>query len=161
MTEFTGDIIGLLKLLTFSVILAFTIAKLEINIEGIHGWGKNLPTWRVRNRFTEIFFGDQPLTGYHIWFFISGLTVLHFPYFIGLDFSVVTEMRIWAAFFLGMVFEDIWWFILNPAFGIRKLNKFDAHWHKHWLGFVLRFYFYYSVFGITLLLLSFKFVNYE
>lgn len=154
MTDLTGEFLSIFKLLTFSLILAFTIAKLEINIEGPHAWGKNLPTWRVKNKLTEILFGDQPLTGYHIWFFTSALVFLHFPYFIGLDFSVITEMRIWAAFFLGMVFEDIWWFILNPAYGIKKLNKFDAHWHKHWFGFVPRFYIYYSVFGIALLLFS-------
>ncbi len=145
------------KLLFYSLIIAFAIAKLEINIEGEHAWGKKLPTWRVKNKFTQILFGDQELTGYHIWFFISALVFLHFPYFLGVNFSFVTEIRILAVFFIGMVFEDIIWFILNPAYGIKKLNKFDAHWHKHWFGFLPRFYIYYSIFGVTLLLLSLRF----
>lgn len=54
-----------LRMLIFDLIVAFTLAKLEIQIEGKHGWAENLPTWRIKNKWTKIFWGNQAYTGYH------------------------------------------------------------------------------------------------
>jgi hypothetical protein len=57
-------------LLLWTVLLAFILAKVEINIEGKHGWAEKLPTWRKKNRFTKIILGETPVTGYHFWMFL-------------------------------------------------------------------------------------------
>ena len=49
----------ILKLFIFSIVMAYIMAKLEIEIEGQHGWAAKLPTWRIKNKFTKLFWGDQ------------------------------------------------------------------------------------------------------
>ena len=46
---------------------ALSFALVEIQIEGQHGWASNLPTWKVENRWTHLFCGRRPLTGYHLY----------------------------------------------------------------------------------------------
>ena len=43
---------------------ATPFALLEMQIEGPNGWTASLPTWRVENRWTRLFFSSKPLTGY-------------------------------------------------------------------------------------------------
>ena len=68
--------------LFFVVVAAFLFAKIEIEIEGRHGWAENLPTWRVEHHFLlDWFFGGRSLTGYHTWTFIFVLFLFHLPFF--------------------------------------------------------------------------------
>ena len=48
-------------------ITAVLFALLEIQIEGPNGWASSLPTWRVENRWTRLFYSSKPLTGYHLY----------------------------------------------------------------------------------------------
>lgn len=55
-------------------ITATVLAILEIQIEGKHGWAKNLPAWRPKGRNPAVRFysrmmSGKEMTGYH--FFIS------------------------------------------------------------------------------------------
>ena len=70
-----------LNLLFFTGILAFLVAKLEINIEGKYGWAEKLPTRKIKNKITDLLLGGAPLTGYHFWLFLTILFSLHLPFF--------------------------------------------------------------------------------
>lgn len=122
------------RLLLFIFVLAFIVAKLEINIEGKDGWAKNLPTWRIKNKLTDFFLNKSPLTGYHLWLFTMIIFLLHFPFFMGVSWNVNIELVISAFFFLFLIIEDFLWFIINPDFGIKKFNPKNISWHKRWVG---------------------------
>jgi hypothetical protein len=130
----------ILKLVLFSLLMAFIMAKLEIEIEGKDGWAAALPTWRVKNWFTRLLWGKQEFTGYHFWVFWLIMVLLHFPFWIGLPWTLQLELQILGVFFLGVIFEDFFWFVLNPHYGIKKFTKQYAHWHKDWWGRVPSLY---------------------
>ncbi len=119
-------------MLIFALILAFLMAKLEIEIEGEHAWGANLPTKKYKNRLTKLVWGEVYITGYHLW--LSGLilTFLQLPFVVGVPWSLYLELQLLAILFLATILEDFFWFLLNPKFGIKKFNKKDATWHNPW-----------------------------
>lgn len=137
------------KLILFSLLIAFITAKLEIEIEGKNGWAAELPTWRVKNWLTKILWGEQPYTGYHFWAGLLIVNLLHFPFWLGLPWSIDLELQIFAVAFLGVIFEDFFWFILNPHFGLKKFTREYAHWHKEWLGRVP--YLYIKMIALTVI----------
>ncbi len=120
-------------IIVFTVLIAFVVAKLEIEIEGKNGWAENLPTWRIKNRITKLFWGEQPYTGYHFWFLMMIIVMSHFPIVLGLDWSWSKELVVWAIFLIASVLEDFFWFILNPHYGIKKFNPIHAPWHDKWI----------------------------
>ncbi len=96
---------------------ALFFALLEVQIEGPHGWARDLPTWRIDNRWTRLVFGSRPVTGYHLYAHLFLLVVLHLPYALGFTVpSLAAEARI-AAFWVGFwILENYLWFVFNPAF---------------------------------------------
>ena len=49
---------------SFLFVLAALFALAEIQIEGPQGWAANLPTWRVKNRWTRLLYGaNRPVRG--------------------------------------------------------------------------------------------------
>lgn len=140
-------------MLLFAAIMAFCIAKLEINIEGKHGWARDLPTYRFSNWLTRLFIGRTKATGYHVWLNATVFTFAQFPFFIGYPWSLKIELQIIAAILIGIVFEDLFWFLLNPAFGWKKFEKRNAPWHK-WIGPVPAMYVILLGTSLLLLLLS-------
>lgn len=145
----------LLRALAFIPIIAYCVAKLEINIEGKHGWAENLPTWRKKYRAMKLFWGKSPLTGYHTWLFASVLAFLHFPFFLAGEWSLVWELRMGSLYFLFWILEDYLWFVLNPNFGLKKFNKENIPWHPNWLGPLPMSYYRFFVAGVLLLILSY------
>jgi hypothetical protein len=144
----------LINLFIVALILAFAVAKLEIQIEGPDGWAKNLPTWKIKNKLTEFFFAEQPLTGYHVWLVIVLLIAFHAGFAIGYPWSFSLELKIIGCFLAAIVFEDFFWFVLNPSFGIKKFNRIGAYWHKSWVGVFPGFYIKYMTIAILLIVLS-------
>ncbi|MDR3570790.1 MAG: hypothetical protein P4L81_01160 [Candidatus Pacebacteria bacterium] len=145
--------------LFFLIILwtAYVFAKVEIAIEGKHGWAENLPTWRLptTNWASIIFFSGKPATGYHIWMEIFILSMLHSVY-VYVEPSWMIELQIFAYFFFFSISEDFLWFALNPAFGIKNFRKEKIWWHrKHWWWIAPRDYYLFLVIGTGLYLLSF------
>ena len=123
----------ILKLFLFGLVATFALAKLEIHIEGKHGWARKLPTWRVKNEFTRFLYGKTPFTGYHMWLNIFLIIVSQFPFVIGVPWSISLELKILAMLLLGAVMEDFWWIVLNPSYGLKKFTKKHIHWHR-WVG---------------------------
>lgn len=135
------------------------LALLEIQIEGAAGWAGNLPTWRVSNRFTKLFFGTVPFTGYHLYLSLFTLSFLHLPYLIGITpFSISSELRLFSFYFLFWVAEDFLWFTFNPAFGLKKFRKEHIWWHADgWWIFMPKLYWILLPAGIITYFLSIKF----
>lgn len=127
------DIRIILKLLVFIFLISFAIAKLEINIEGKDGWAKNLPTWRVKNKWTKLIWQEHPLTGYHLYLMLTVFGFLHFPFFFGVEWNLSKELITWAVYSFIFLFEDLFWFILNPHYGLKKFHKNHIEWHHNWV----------------------------
>jgi hypothetical protein len=144
-----------LKMFLFATLISFITAKLEINVEGKHPWASDLPTWRRKDRITSIYLGDQPLTGYHIWLVLLILTFIHSPYIFNLGWTPSRELQTLAAFCFGVLVEDFFWFLLNPFFGLKKLNRVDAPWHNSWLGLIPGMYWKLSIVIVSFLIISF------
>lgn len=136
------------------VAVAFAGAKAEINIEGKDGWASNLPTCKIHNSITRLLFGQQPLTGYHLWllFFILGL--VHFPLLLGIPWSLSHELKLLALLCFFWVVEDFLWFVLNPYFGLKKFNRIHVHWHRDWLWLFPKVYYKFLLAGLCLIVLS-------
>lgn len=139
----------------FFVHLALTsalFAMLEIQIEGEHGWAANLPTWKVENRWTRMFFSGKPLTGYHVFLILFMLTIVHLPYAMGVVRpSLAVEMRIVSYFIFFSIVEDFLWFVLNPAFGLRRFRREHVWWHApKWWWIMPRDYWLFLPVGVAL-----------
>lgn len=145
----------LLRMIVFTVIIAFFVAKLEINVEGKHGWAENLPTWRKKSRMLSMVWGKSPLTGYHVWLFGTLFMFLHMPFFIAGGWNLIWEFRIMSLFFFFWIIEDFLWFTLNPYYGWRKFNKEHIPWHPDWYGPVPLSYIRFFIGGSFLLALSY------
>jgi hypothetical protein len=121
-------------LLVWLVLLAGAFAKLEIQIEGQAGWAAKLPTWRVEKHWLlDVFWGGRPLTGYHAWAFGFMFLVFHLPLAIVPHFSWWLEARILGSLGVFWIVEDFLWFVLNPAYGLRRFRRETVAWHPRWL----------------------------
>ncbi|HET8581308.1 MAG TPA: hypothetical protein VFL98_02470 [Candidatus Paceibacterota bacterium] len=114
---------------------AFCFAHVEIAIEGKDGWAGKLPTWRLspKNPISRLLFGGRPADGYHVWMDLFILSMLHIVYAF-VPYSLATELELFAFLCFFTVLEDFFWFVFNPAFGLRNFRKEKIWWHrKQWL----------------------------
>src|SRR5579864_1272595 len=138
--------------LLFIPLAAFFWAKLEIEIEGAHGWAANLPTWRMENHFLlDIFYGGRPLTGYHVWAFSFVFLAFHLPFIATHTWYWRHELNVIGTYQIFWCLEDYLWFALNPHFGIKKLSKDQVWWHKRWFAGIPLDYWILGLLGIVLL----------
>ncbi|MDD4989126.1 MAG: hypothetical protein PHV42_01735 [Candidatus Pacebacteria bacterium] len=141
----------------FILIAGFLFAKVEIEIEGPYGWAEKLPTWKLSKEHivSKVFFGGRPATGYHIWAVSFLFFFIHIIYlFLPLSFAV--ELRLISLFILFWVVEDFFWFVFNPAFGLKNFRKDKIWWHKdNWWRIAPRDYFIFLPLGFFLYFASF------
>ena len=147
--------------LTFIAVLmaaSALFALVEIQIEGPNGWATSLPTWRVDNKWTRRFYSGKPLTGYHLYIQLFTLTSVHLPFAIGLlPLTWRAEARVLSFFILFWVLEDFLWFILNPAFGLKRFRAEHIWWHAPtWWWIMPRDYWIFTPIGICLYTLSYR-----
>ncbi len=121
-------------------ILAVVLAILEIQIEGPHGWAKNLPAWKPHThhplaKLYARFMNGKQLTGYHVAMFIFVFLIFHLPYAFGLEFTLVSWLETLSLFFMFIVLWDFLWFVLNPHYPLSNFKKGMIEWHAHWLWF--------------------------
>ena len=139
------------------IVSAIVMALLEIQVEGPDGWAADLPTWRVQNRWTKIFYSGRPLTGYHLYLQLFVLLFVHLPFLLSLSaWTLRAECRVLSFMIFFWIVEDFTWFVINPAFGIRKFRKEHIWWHApHWLFICPRDYVIFLPVGTVLYVLSF------
>lgn len=135
---------------------AALFALVEIQIEGQNGWAGQLPTWRIENRWTRLFFGKKPLTGYHLYALLFVFLMAHAPFFIGVALPTWRgEARVLAFVILFWVLEDFLWFVFNPGFGVRKFRRQHIWWHAPaWWWIMPRDYWLFVPTGLLLLYMS-------
>ena len=119
-------------------LLALTLAFLEVQIEGEHGWAVKLPCWRPTGKwyarfYTKVMSGKE-MTGYHVAVFLFAFLVMHLPYAWGMPWSIGVELTTFSQFFMFVVVWDFLWFVINPHYGIRKFHPGCVVWHKIWVG---------------------------
>lgn len=119
-------------------IIAILLAILEIQIEGAHGWAKNLPTWRPSKekwyvRLYEKMMSGREFTGYHLTMFTFVLAIFHLPYVFGLSWGWEHWLKTLSFFFIFIVLWDYLWFVLNPHYPLARFKKEHIWWHKKWL----------------------------
>jgi hypothetical protein len=127
--------------------LAVTLSALEIQIEGKDGWAGKLPTWRPSTSlwYTKAYIkllSGKELTGYHIVFFLLILLMFHIPYVFGVPFTLFNEVRTLSLMLMVMITEDFMWFVLNPAFGIKRFFSKQVPWHEKRILFFPPEYFF-------------------
>jgi hypothetical protein len=148
-----------LLFVSFLLILATLFALVEIQVEGAYGWAEHLPTWRVSNRLTQLFYSGRPLTGYHLYVQVFLLIMVHVPFGLNLiPFSWPIEARLIAFYALFWTAEDFLWFVLNPAYGIGRFRKEYIWWHApSWCWIAPRDYWVWIPTGIALYIASYRF----
>jgi len=113
---------------------SFGLAGIEIEIEGGVGWAERLPTWYFKHgrlgRVYGLVMGQRPLTGYHVYAFTIPLLILHFPYVMGVDWTLAGELRTVATYFLLAVVWDFLWFVLNPAYTVQRFRRGNVWWFE-------------------------------
>jgi hypothetical protein len=137
-------------------VLSFFFAKVEIHIEGEAGWAAKLPTWRIENHWLlDILWGGRPMTGYHAWVFPFMALIFHLPLFIHGRWTLHLEARVLGGLMLFWILEDFLWFVLNPAFGIKKFRPQFIPWHPYWFFLVPVEYVVFTTVGLFLIWYSF------
>jgi hypothetical protein len=113
---------------------AFGLAGLEIEIEGGRGWAERLPTWfrkrGLAGRAYGVVMGGRPLTGYHVYALTIPMLVLHLPFVAGVDWTLAGELRTIATYFALAVVWDYLWFVLNPAYTVRRFHRGSVWWFE-------------------------------
>jgi hypothetical protein len=147
-------------IVVYLLAIAWVFARLEIQIEGPNGWAANLPTWRISNRWTRLFFGSRPLTGYHFWMLIFVMMTMHVPLVLQTAFwSWGIELRVVSFYILFFLAEDFLWFVLNPAFGIRRFKREHIWWHApSWWWVMPRDYWVFGLLGCFAYAVSWRMV---
>ncbi|MEO6728901.1 MAG: hypothetical protein ABIM99_03185 [Candidatus Dojkabacteria bacterium] len=135
----------------FVLVASFFWAMMEIQIEGKDGWAAALPTWRYKIYLKYIW--EREITGYHF-FLMSFILVLLHSVFIFFPWTIGIEFRILAFFLILGVIEDFLWFILNPAFGLKKFNRIEVPWHSMWFLGIPTFYWVFLPLGFFLYSIS-------
>ena len=105
----------------FVVLIAFFLALLEIEVEGCRGWAEDIPTPKLIDT-------KRSLTLYHVYLFCFVLIIMCAVFFIrSYDFTFFDFLYILALTIMVMFLEDIYWFMLNPCYGFKKLGQ--SWWH--------------------------------
>jgi hypothetical protein len=129
-------------MIVYAVVLGLLLAWLEVQIEGKHGWAENLPCWQKENGWlVEKIWGGRPLTSYHIALILFLFAMLH-SFFFAIPWNLQSELFILGLQLELLLFDDFFWFAINPHFGLKKFKKGEIWWHKHWIGPVPDLYIY-------------------
>jgi len=145
----------LVALILFLFVAALSFAWIELNTEGTKGagWAEDLPTWRITDPWIVALWSGRPLTGYHLSILIFVFIMVHFPFVLGLDWSWALERRVLGFYILFWVLEDWLWFVINPAYGLKRFKKECIWWHapRWWKGAPLDYWIFTPI-GIILLI---------
>nr|QFG74048.1 MAG: hypothetical protein [Megaviridae environmental sample] len=107
----------------FIVLCSVIYALIEIEVEGKKGWAEDLPTPNIGS-------SKKSLTIYHLYFFLFMLLVMNSVFFMGVKFRMKEFIFIFSMLLMFFAVEDISWFILNPYYTLKNLDK--AWWHHTW-----------------------------
>ena len=99
--------------------------------------------------------GGRPLTGYHVYAFTIPLLLLHLPFVSGVDWSLGAEIATVATYFALAVVWDYLWFVLNPAYTVKRFERGSVWWFEvPWLWRFPRDYYLSILLSIALAALA-------
>jgi len=80
-------------------------------------------------------FGIKTLFELSADFYIFNLTI---PLFLLMVLLIKPEVKLFGVlatgYFLGIVLEDFFWFLINPYYGIQNFNSKNAFWILNWIN---------------------------
>ena len=95
--------------------------------------------------------GHRPLTGYHVFAFTIPLLILHFPFVFGVEWTLEAELSTVAIFFALAVIWDYLWFVINPAYTVKRFKRGNVWWFE--VPWIWRFPLdYYTGIGLSIAL---------
>lgn len=128
-------------------ILCHILARVEIHIEGAHGWAVNLPTWRWGPEWWLNATNGKELTGYHLWLTLFLIGMFHLPLVFG-GFTLALWAKCLSSYMLVTAAWDLQWFVWNPAWGFDALRAREVPWFRRKiLGLPVDYFMGYSVSG--------------
>lgn len=120
--------------------LCWILAKVEIEIEGPHGWAASLPTWRWEPEWWLNLTNGKAVTGYHVWLTLFLIAVFHLP-LVFAGFSRELWAKCASSYLLLTAVWDLQWFAWNPAWGLAKFRSTPIPWFRRkLLGFPVDYY---------------------
>ncbi len=112
--------------------ISLFLALVEIEVEGKYGWAERIPTWYrttgFAGRLWGLIMGGKPLTGYHLFLNILLLSMFHFKFLDGAEWSGATELTTLAKFFAMTVCWDFMWFVFNPNYTLKNYKRENIWW---------------------------------
>lgn len=113
--------------------LCHLLARVEIHIEGAHGWAVNLPTWRWGPEWWLNATNGKELTGYHLWLTLFLIGMFHLP-LVFAGFSLALWAKCASSYLMVTAAWDLQWFVWNPAWGFTALRERPVPWFRRKLG---------------------------
>lgn len=133
-------------------LMAFSALSLaEAEIEGKYGGGgKNAKIFKI---------GPFRVRRYHFFmnFVVTPLFVLLALTVGGFDLKLLGVLVSGA--FIGGLFQDFLWFVVNPNYGIKKFNSKDAYWLVWWKFGKFELPYFYILNPILAIIIWFAFVG--
>lgn len=118
----------------FVIGCAAWMAVVEVEIEGGYGWSAKTATGRMKNPLYPVI-GWPYITGYHLAVWTLTLFLFHLPFLFGLVLSWGNWLQIVELWWGFWWIESVWWFVINPLWGMKKFLTVEIPWHaKRWLG---------------------------
>lgn len=116
------------------------LARVEIEIEGPHGWAVTLPTWRWGPDWFLALTNGKEITGYHVWITLFLIAAFHLP-LVFAGFSRALWAKCASSYLLTTSTWDLQWFAWNPAWGLAKFRATPIPWFRRKLfGFPVDYY---------------------
>ncbi len=98
----------------------------ESRAEGKDSWDKGKIGWKIKWK------GKAVATEYHFWLFVVAYPMLIFLPLVVSGFSWTLFGVLLSAYFSGLIVEDIFWYIVNPAFKVKDWNPKKVTWF-YWI----------------------------
>ncbi len=109
--------------------LCHILGRVEIHIEGAHGWAVNLPTWRWGPAWWLNLTNGKEVTGYHVWITLFLIGIFHLPLvFVGFSRPLFAQCA--STYMLVTAAWDLQWFVWNPAWGFDALRTRNVPWFQ-------------------------------
>jgi len=110
----------------YTYFYAILFSLLEVEIEGLYGWGKKLPTFTIT---TGIF---KNFTFYHLIMAAIVFLTNIFPVMLAMNYQFSIKTLCYCTFNVTLWFmiEDIFWFVFNPHYTLKKYTQKHIEWHS-------------------------------
>lgn len=129
----SADVCAGLKEGVYLFALCHILARVEIHIEGPHGWAVNLPTWRWGPEWWVKATNGKELTGYHVWLTLFLIGMFHLP-LVFAGFSAALWAKCLSSYMMVTAAWDLQWFVWNPAWGFHALRTREVLWFRKKIG---------------------------